>query len=276
MEKVSINQPTEKDIHLKDNIDRIKNKIVVFSGKGGVGKSTVAVNLAYGLALNGKKVGIMDVDMHGPSIAKMLGIEGKKLGGPKSDDRPTPIKVHENLWALSIATFLPDVDEPVIWRGPLKNGAIKQFMQDIEWPELDYMIIDCPPGTGDEILSVAQILKNVNGSVIVSTPQDISFLDARKTIKFSKKMNIPILGIVENMAYLICPKCGEKIEIFAGNGAKKASKDFDVDILGSIPIDPNIVKTGDTGRPYIYDYNKLPAAKEMNVVVEKIINKMEK
>ena len=280
LHEVNINKDAEKKIReekqLQENIDRIKHKLIVISGKGGVGKSTVSVNLAYGLALSGKKVGILDIDIHGPSIAKMLGIEGQRLGFSNQSKRPTPIKVHENLYAMTIATLLQSVDDPVIWRGPLKMGVIKQFLQDIEWPELDYLIVDSPPGTGDEPLSIVQILKKVDGSLIVSTPQDVAFLDARKTIRFSEKMSVPVVGIIENMSGFTCPHCGEKVDIFPGKGAAKAALDFKVDILGKIPIDVNIVKSSDSGKAYIKDFSDLSGAKEMKSIVNKIIEKVEK
>ncbi|MBC8384298.1 MAG: Mrp/NBP35 family ATP-binding protein [Candidatus Cloacimonetes bacterium] len=280
MHEVNIDQDAEKKIReekqLQENIDRIKHKLIVISGKGGVGKSTVSVNLAYGLALTGKKVGILDIDIHGPSIAKMLGIEGQKLGISAQKQRPMPIRVQENLYAMTIATLLQSADDPVIWRGPLKMGVIKQFLQDIEWPELDYLIVDSPPGTGDEPLSIVQILKKVDGSLIVSTPQDVSFLDARKTIKFSQKMSVPVIGIIENMSGFTCPHCGEKVDIFPGKGAAKAALDFSVDILGKIPIDVNIVKTSDSGKAYIKDFSELSAAKEMQNIIKKVIKKVEK
>ncbi|MCK4957181.1 MAG: Mrp/NBP35 family ATP-binding protein [Candidatus Cloacimonetes bacterium] len=260
---------------IQENLDRIKHKIVVLSGKGGVGKSTISVNLAHGLALQGFKVGMLDVDIHGPSIAKMLGIEGQTLMVASEKDRPHPIRVHENLYALSIATLMPDPDKPIVWRGPLKMGVIKQFLQDIEWPELDYLIVDNPPGTGDEPLSAIQLLKNISGSVIVSTPQDVAFLDARKTIKFSQQMNVPILGLVENMSGFICPNCGERHEIFKGNGAEKAANDFGLDILGRIPIDPNIVVSGDSGKSFVADYADSVPAQEFDKIVKAVINKTE-
>ncbi len=263
----------EAEKMLAENLGRIKHKIVIISGKGGVGKSTIAVNLAYGLAVQGKKVGILDVDIHGPSIAMMLGIEGKRLN--VSNKRAAPIKVLDNLYALTIASLIPDSDDPVIWRGPMKMNVIKQFLQDIEWPILDYLIVDSPPGTGDEPLSVIQIIKNVDGSIIVSTAQEVAFLDARKTIKFSRKLSVPVLGIIENMSGFLCPHCGKKIELFHGRGADKAAADFGIDILGKIPFDTNIVKTSDTGRPYIYDFNQAEAAKEMKQIVDKIIQKVE-
>lgn len=267
-------EKVKKEKFMQENLGRIKHKIVVLSGKGGVGKSTISVNLAHGLAAKGFKVGLLDVDIHGPSIAKMLGIEGQTLTVASQDDRPFPIKVNENLYALSIATMMPDPDKPIIWRGPLKMGVIKQFLQDIEWPYLDYLIIDNPPGTGDEPLSVVQLIGNVSGSVIVSTPQDIAFLDARKTIKFSQQLNVPILGLVENMSGFVCPNCGEVHQIFKGNGTEKAALDFDLDILGKIPIDPNIVQSGDSGKSYIVDFPDSIPADEFSKIVDQVAKKL--
>ena len=198
------------------------------------------------------------------------------MGFSDQSKQPMPVIVMENLYALTIATLLQSADDPVIWRGPLKMGVIKQFLQDIEWPELDYLIIDSPPGTGDEPLSIVQILKNVDGSLIVSTPQDIAFLDARKTINFSRKMSVPVIGIIENMSGFTCPHCGEKVDVFPGKGAAKAALDFNVEILGNIPLDVNIVKTSDSGQPYIKDFSDLTGAKEMENIVQKIIKKVEK
>jgi Mrp family chromosome partitioning ATPase len=259
----------------KENLGRIKHKIVVLSGKGGVGKSTVAVNVAHGLAARGYKVGLLDVDIHGPSIAKMVGIEGETLMVSSKDERPFPIKVNDNLYALSIATLMPDPDKPIVWRGPLKMGVIKQFLQDIEWPYLDYLIVDNPPGTGDEPLSVVQLLEDVSGSLIVSTPQKVAFLDARKTIKFSEQMDVPILGLIENMSGFVCPNCGTRHEIFKGEGTEQAAKDFNLDILGKLPIDPNIVQSGDNGITFAKDFPESISAKEFDKIVDKILKKLE-
>jgi len=267
-------EKTKEEIRIEANLDRIKHKLIVISGKGGVGKSTVAVNVAYGLASQGHKVGILDVDIHGPSIAKMLGIEGEKLQMKGKGEFPEPIKVTENLYALTIATLVENPDDPIIWRGPIKINVIKQFMQDIQWPELDYLIVDSPPGTGDEPLSVVQTLKKVDGSLIVSTSQDIALLDARKTIKFSQKMDVPILGIIENMSTFVCPHCGEKTDIFAGLGVEKAAHDFDIEVLGHIPIDINIVKSGDTGKAYLKNNETQASAIEFQNIVSKISAKM--
>ncbi|MEA2096049.1 MAG: Mrp/NBP35 family ATP-binding protein [Candidatus Cloacimonadota bacterium] len=276
MEPVDFKKPekTKEEIRIDANLDRIKHKLIVISGKGGVGKSTITVNVAYGLASQGYKVGILDVDIHGPSIAKMLGIEGKKLQMKGKGEFPAPIQVTENLYALTIATLLENPDDPIIWRGPLKIGVIKQFMQDIQWPQLDYLIVDSPPGTGDEPLSVVQTLKKVDGSIIVSTPQDIALLDARKTIKFSQKMDVPVLGIIENMSTFVCPHCGEKTDIFAGLGIGKAASDFNIDVLGHIPIDVNIVRSGDSGKAYLKNHENQASAKEFQKIISKIASKM--
>ncbi len=275
MQKNNEVEKEKQERYLKENIDRIKHKIIILSGKGGVGKSTVAVNLAYSLAEKGKKVGILDIDIHGPSTAKLLGIEGKVLTSRKKGDRPEPIRVDENLYALTIASLLGSPDDPVIWRGPLKMKLIRQFLQDIEWPSLDYLIVDSPPGTGDEPLSAVQIIGKMDGSVIVSTPQDLSLLDARKTINFSRKVNVPVIGIIQNMTAFKCPYCGKLIDIFEGSGTEKAAKDFGVEILGKIPIDKKIVETGDKGEPYIKDYKDSDSAKAMASIVDKIIEKIE-
>ncbi|MBN2829393.1 MAG: Mrp/NBP35 family ATP-binding protein [Candidatus Cloacimonetes bacterium] len=267
--------PEEREQLLTDNLSRIKNRIVVISGKGGVGKSTVSVNLAYGLALAGKKVGILDVDIHGPSIAKMVGVEGNPIMADLDTHKPMPVRVHDNLHVMSIASLIEDQDAPLIWRGPMKMSAIKQFMEDIQWPALDYLIVDCPPGTGDEPLSVIQILKKVTGSIIVSTPQDVAFLDARKTIRFSQSLNVPIIGLIENMKELICPHCGGAIQLFSGEGAGKAIHDFGIDLLGQIPIEIDIPLSSDKGRPFIYDIAKKPAGIAMQAIVDKIITKVE-
>ena len=261
----------EKDTGKSENMKNVKNKIIVLSGKGGVGKSTVSVNLAYSLALNGHPTGIMDIDIHGPSVAKMTGIEGRRLE-TNDGQRAVPIEAVNNLFVLSIASLLENPDDPVIWRGPAKTGVIKQFIEDIDWPELDFLVIDCPPGTGDEPLSAVQLLDKVTGAVIVSTPQDVAFLDARKTINFAKKLNIPVLGIIENMAGFECPHCGKNIDIFKSGGAEKAARDFGIEILGKIPLDPEIVNSGDEGKPYVFNFAKKKGGMVYSEIVKRIIN----
>jgi Mrp family chromosome partitioning ATPase len=275
MAKNSATTNSDKEKNLLNNIARIKYKLIISSGKGGVGKSTVAVNIACELAQKGKRVGILDIDIHGPSIAKLLGIESKKItAGPGKS--PQPIKVDENLYAVTIASLLKSPDDPIIWRGPLKMHVIRQFLQDFEWPLLDYLIIDSPPGTGDEPLSAAQIIGHLDGSIIVTTSQDLALLDVRKCINFSRKVNIPVIGIVVNMSAFKCPHCGKTIDIFHGTAVQKTAKDFDIEILGTIPIDEDIVKMSDSGKPYIKYFNQSDPAKEMIRIVNKIIGKIEK
>ncbi|MBN2018137.1 MAG: Mrp/NBP35 family ATP-binding protein [Candidatus Cloacimonetes bacterium] len=272
MADIQQDQQKKKELYEK-NLHNIKHIIVVMSGKGGVGKSTVAVNLAYALAGKGNMVGILDTDIHGPSIVKMTGTENKKLMAQEGQS-PTPVKVTDNLVVLSIASLLQDPDAPVIWRGPMKMNLIKQFMEDIAWPELDYLIVDCPPGTGDEPLSVIQILKNITGVVIVSTPQEIAYLDVRKAINFAKKLEIPILGIVENMTEIVCPHCGQHIELFKPGSGEKALKDFSIDLLGRIPFDVQVVLSGDTGTPFIQNFANSEAGKRFNEVANNIEKKL--
>ncbi|MGC9337382.1 MAG: P-loop NTPase [Candidatus Cloacimonadia bacterium] len=275
MTKNSTAEQSDKEHDLRENIARIKHKLIILSGKGGVGKSTMAVNIAYGLAQRGKRVGILDIDIHGPSIAKLLGIEGKAITAG-SDKRVQPIKVDENLYAITIASLLRSPDDAIIWRGPLKTHIIRQFLQDFEWPSLDYLIIDSPPGTGDEPLSAAQIIGKLDGSIVVTTSQDLALLDVRKSINFSRKVNVPVLGLLVNMSAFRCPHCGKIIDIFHGTAVQKAAKDFDIEILGTIPIDENIVEMSDNGKPYIKYFNQSEPAKEMIKVVDKIISKVEK
>ncbi len=263
---------TEK---INQNLKRIKHKIIVLSGKGGVGKSSVSVNTATALWLKGKKVGILDIDIHGPSIGKMTGIPPTKKLELNENGEPSPIKIRENFYVLTIAVLLDSEDTPVVWRGPLKMGAIKQFLGDIQWPELDYLIIDCPPGTGDEPLSAIQIIGKVDGSIIVSTPQEVAFLDARKTINFSKMLNVPVIGIIENMSGFKCPHCGEVTYIFKSGGAHKAARDLNVDILGQIPFEIEMVDASDNGILYVEKYQDSEAAKKYIQIAEAIIKKFD-
>ena len=256
-----------KDKKVNDNLAKIKHKIVVMSGKGGVGKSTVATNLAFSLSQHGYEVGLMDVDINGPDIAKMLGIEDERL--MPVDGGIAPVIVPPHLKVISMAFLLQDRDTPIIWRGPLKMGAIKQFIGDVKWGELDYLIIDLPPGTGDEPLSVAQLIPG-GYALIVTTPQDVALLDSRKAVNFAKTLKMPIIGILENMSGLICPHCKKKIDLFKTGGGFKASMDLSVPFLGKIPIDPKIVDSGDNGKPFILYNPKSKSAKEFNDVIEKI------
>jgi ATP-binding protein involved in chromosome partitioning len=243
-------QEFEEKRELEENLSRIKHKFVVLSGKGGVGKSTVAVNLAVSLADRGYSVGLLDIDIHGPSIPKLLGIEDRK---PYADEynKMVPVTYNASLKVISIGFLLQRNEDAIIWRGPLKYGVIKQFLKDVSWGELDYLIIDSPPGTGDEPLSVCQLIDNADGALIVTTPQDVALLDVKKSITFCRKLNMPIIGVIENMSGFTCPHCGERIEIFKSGGGKRMSEEMNVPFLGSIPIDANITSMGDAGKPFV-------------------------
>jgi Mrp family chromosome partitioning ATPase len=243
------NKDQEAAQQLKENLDRIAHKIVVLSGKGGVGKSTVAANLAATLASQGAMVGLLDIDIHGPSIPTLLHLEGKRLTGD-GDEKLYPIEYSDNLKVISIGFLLQKADDAVIWRGPLKFSAIRQFLKDVLWGDLDYLIIDSPPGTGDEPLSVCQMIENADGAVIVTTPQDLAISDVRKSISFCRSLKMPVIGVIENMSGFTCPHCGETVNIFSKGGGEKMAAEMDVRFLGSIPIDTKISDNGDTGTPF--------------------------
>jgi ATP-binding protein involved in chromosome partitioning len=249
-------------------MEKIKNKFLILSGKGGVGKSTIAVNLAWTLSQKGMKVGLLDVDIHGPNVPKMLGLEGKQL--ISSGKTIEPASVGNNLKVISIAFLLSSSDAPVIWRGPLKMTAIRQFLSDVNWGELDYLIIDAPPGTGDEPLSVCQLIKNITGAIIVTTPQEISLLDVKKSINFVKQLNVPLTGIIENMSGFICPHCGKKTDIFKVGGGKRVADELNIPFLGDIPLEPGIVKASDEGKPFM----KLALETESKRKFEEIISRI--
>lgn len=259
---------SEEDIKVTKTLAKIKNRLLIFSGKGGVGKSTVAANLALAFARKGLKVGLLDVDIHGPNLAKMLGVEGKRLN--VSPEGIKAVDVNENLKLVSMSFLLQDPNLPVIWRGPMKMKAIQQFLGDVDWGELDWLVIDSPPGTGDEPLSVAQLIP-ATGAVVVTTPQEVSLMDSRKAVSFAFKLNLKVLGIIENMSGMICPHCGEKIDLFKVGGGKKAALELGVPFLGKIPIDPQIVTSGDEGKPFIVNQLDSEASKAFMEIVEKII-----
>jgi ATP-binding protein involved in chromosome partitioning len=241
------------------NLSKIKHKVLVLSGKGGVGKSTVAVNLAVALAAAGKKVGIIDIDLHGPSVPKMLGIENMPLDGSK--DGIKPFMVGDNLLVMSIAFLLKNQDDAVIWRGPLKMGVIKQFLADVEWGELDYMVVDSPPGTGDEPLSIAQLIPEADGAVIVTTPQNVAIQDVRKCITFCGQVNLPVIGVVENMSGYVCPHCGEHSDFFGKGGGEEMARDMSVPFMGSVPFESGVVEAGDSGQPFVISSPETEAGK---------------
>lgn len=252
-EKICSNKEKEEheEARLAQKLFHIRNKIMVMSGKGGVGKSTVTVNLAASLALQGFAVGILDADLHGPDIPRMCGAENRPL--LSHGDGINPVKIFKGLRIVSMGLVSQDPDKAIVWRGPLKHRAIRQFLADVNWGDLDYLVIDLPPGTGDEPLSIAHLIKDVDGAIIVTTPQDVALLDSRKAVNFSRLLNIPVLGIVENMSGMACPCCGEKIDLFKVGGGAKAARELGVPYLGHIPIDPKMVIRCDAGTPFVLD-----------------------
>jgi len=271
MKPIQITEPkeNEEDKELKDRMSRIKHKIIVMSGKGGVGKTSVSVNLSYALALTGREVGLVDIDLHGPNIAKMLGVEGQGFTG--SDDGIEPVRVLPNLKAASISFATANPDMPIIWRGPLKMSAIRQFLEEISWGELDFLIVDSPPGTGDEPLSACQLIPAVSGAVIVTTPQDMSILDARKSVFFARQLKIPVIGIIENMSGFVCPHCGKETPIFKKGGGEKAAKDLGVPFLGRIPFEPAMVEMADRGLPFVQSRKDAPSTAAFQEIVRHIV-----
>jgi ATP-binding protein involved in chromosome partitioning len=262
-----------RDRMVGEKLSHIDHRIMVMSGKGGVGKSTVAVNLAVSLARKGHEVGILDADLHGPNIPKMLGLDHSQLIGTPQGILPVPF--HSNLKVLSIAFMLPEADAPVVWRGPMKHGVFQQFLGEVEWGDLDYLIVDLPPGTGDEPLSIAHLIGEVDASVIVTTPQEVALLDSRKAVVFSRMVQVPVAGIVENMSGFRCPHCGKEIDLFKIGGGEKAARELQVPFLGRIPLDPEIVKNCDQGNPFVSANPDSPAAKafmEISNRIEEFVN----
>jgi ATP-binding protein involved in chromosome partitioning len=261
----------EQDQKLKLRLSKIKHKIAVISGKGGVGKSTVTANLAMAFAMQGHKdkIGVLDADIHGPCIPKMLGLKGQTLiGGPGGMLFPVTGKL--GIKVVSMDFLLPNDNAPVIWRGPLKMRAIQQFLSDVTWGVLDYLFIDLPPGTGDESLSVMQLISDMDGVVIVTIPSEVSQAVVKKAVTFAKQLGVPIIGIIENMSGYVCPDCGAKVNIFRVGGGKKIAEDMSVPYLGSIPIDPNICIDSDNGVPFVVGNKPSPATEAFSEIVKKI------
>lgn len=250
----------------------VKHTILVMSGKGGVGKSTFAVNLAVSLAQQGRSVGLIDADINGPDDPKMLGLSKTEVF---ADDKGIqPVESKYGVRVISMAFLLPAEDTPVIWRGALRHKAIQQFLEDVVWEGTEYVIMDFPPGTGDEALTVGQLIPDADGVVIVITPQEVAILDAVKAINFAKQLKIPVLGVVENMSGFICPHCGESIDIFGKGGGEEAAKKYDVPFLGRIPIYADVVKKSDSGIPVVSDNKTLRDI--FLSVAEKITSQVEK
>jgi Mrp family chromosome partitioning ATPase len=249
-------QPRQDELEVRMML--IRHKVLVLSGKGGVGKSTVAVNLATALAAAGRRVGLLDVDLHGPSVPSLLGLDYHPRPGRAGGIAPAPVR--DNLWAMSIQFFLQEDDDAVIWRGPRKYSAIREMLGAVDWGHLDCLVVDAPPGTGDEALALVELLGSGTGAVVVSTPQRVAVNDVRKALRFCETLRLPVLGVIENMSGFVCPNCGETTDIFLSGGAESMADAAGVPFLGRIPVDPAVVQAGERGVPHIEAFADSQAA----------------
>jgi len=265
--KKKANPQAEQDAAVNSSLARIKNKIMVMSGKGGVGKTSTSVNLSIALANKGFKVGIMDVDLHGPDVPRMLGLEG--MLGLSKNKKLEPMRSIKNLKAVSIESLTSSKDDAIIWRGPIKYSAIKQFIGDVEWGDLDFLVIDSPPGTGDEPLTIAQTITDAK-AVIVTTPQEVSLADVRKSISFCKTVKMEIFGLVENMSGFECPHCHENVDIFGSGGGERTATEAGIRFLGKVPFDQKVVACGDSGTSIQEKYVDSPVSKAITDIADKV------
>ncbi|MCK4282700.1 MAG: Mrp/NBP35 family ATP-binding protein [Candidatus Brocadiae bacterium] len=257
-----------QELKLQERISQIRNTVLVLSGKGGVGKSTVAANLAVTLCAEGFQVGLLDADMHGPSVPKILNVESEPVYA--DGENIVPVRTGAGLRVMSIAFLARGKDEAVIWRGPLKMNVLRQLLADVEWGNLDFLIVDLPPGTGDEPLSICQLIPNAAGGIVVTTPQELSVADVRKCITFCRRLELPVLGVIENMSGFVCPHCGKRADIFGEGGGQRMAQDMDVPFLGRVPIDPVIVRACDEGHPFVEEFPDSPSTKAFLDAVEPI------
>jgi Mrp family chromosome partitioning ATPase len=265
--------PSPTDLAQSDNalqarLSQIKHRLIVLSGKGGVGKSTVAVNLALSLARAGHSVGLLDVDIHGPSVPKMLGLEGTPVMGDETSI--TPVSFRPNLKVMSIGFLVSNPESPVIWRGARKYQGLQQFLRDVNWGPLDYLVIDSPPGIGDEPLTVAQLIGKPALAVVVTTPQDVAVADVRRSISFCRQLSLPMAGVIENMSGFVCPHCGEVTDLFKAGGGEALANEMKVPFLGRVPLDPTVVQSGDGGKPFVDQAEQSPAAKSFVPIITAI------
>lgn len=266
------NNPEDRadDALLRERMNGIKRKIAVISGKGGVGKSVVTANLAVALAWRGRPhaVGVLDADLHGPSIPKLLGMYGDLLEADPEGIRPAegPLGIR----VVSMGFLLPTEDTPAVWRGPIKMKAIRQFLSDVIWGELEYLLIDLPPGTGDEPLSVFQLIPNIDGVIVVTIPSEVSEVIVKKSITFARILKAPIIGLIENMSGLVCPYCGREIRVFPGKAGERIAEELKVPLLGRIPLDPRISEASDEGIPFVVEHRDTPAGKAFMEIVDRI------
>ncbi|WP_319409660.1 Mrp/NBP35 family ATP-binding protein [uncultured Desulfosarcina sp.] len=265
--KQQTNPQAKRDADIKGALGRIKHKFMIMSGKGGVGKTSTSVNLSLSLASMGHKVGIMDVDLHGPDVPRMLGLSGMLDLGPNR--KLTPMRYSKNLGAVSIEALTPTKDEAIIWRGPVKYSAIQQFIGDVEWGDLDFLLIDAPPGTGDEPLTVAQTISDAK-AIIVTTPQEVSLADVRKSINFCKIVKMEIFGLIENMSGFACPHCQSVIDLFGSGGGEKTAIATRIPFLGKIPFDQKMVECGDAGVSYQQQHKDSPVSEAFRAIAQKM------
>ncbi len=273
-DKIDVKTVQRGDLKLMKNMGRIKHKIIVTSGKGGVGKSTVASNIAMLLSMRGYEVGLLDADIHGPNIPKMFHIEDEVLHGDAEGIMPVIVPPH--LRVMSMAFLVQNSDEPIIWRGPLKIGALRQFLAEVRWGELDFLVIDLPPGTGDEPLTIMQLLPEADGSVVVTTPQDVALQNSRKSIGFSRKLDIPVLGIIENMSGLTAPTAARRSTSSRSAEGRRPPWNWTSLSLGRIPLDPKVVTSGDEGMPIVISDTDSPAAIAYGQIVDEMLKRVEK
>lgn len=252
---------------LESRLCKINKRILVMSGKGGVGKSTTAVNLAIALSQQGHRVGLLDVDLHGPSLPKMLGLEGERPKG--SEDGIYPLEF-AGLKLMSIGFLLENSSDAMIIRGPMKHGAIQQLLADVVWGELDYLLVDCPPGTGDEPLSAVQMLKKNAAAVIVTTPQEVALVDVEKSISFCQQLKLPVIGIIENMSGFVCPHCDKRSDIFKSGGGSRLAEQYSIPFLARVPLDPRIVVAGDSGKPHILSHPESECSQVLENAAEEV------
>ena len=257
-----------QDIHIHNRMSMIDRKILIMSGKGGVGKSTVTVNLANALLAMGKTVGILDTDIHGPNIPKMLGCEDAILQGTEDGNSIIPVSPRPGLKVVSVSFALGEPDQAVVWRGPMKLAVIKQFLSDVQWGVLDYLLIDSPPGTGDEQLAVCQNVPDLTGAILVTAPQQVAILDTKKSMSFAQQLDVKILGLIENMSCLICPDCGKRIPIFGKDGGKNLCKEQEIEFLGEVPMELGLQQDEDLGVNWIEKNPESESAKAFKAIAE--------
>ncbi len=267
MENTEVNEYDLQTERIDDRMNLIKRKIVVMSGKGGVGKTTVTVNIAQALREMGCSVGILDCDIHGPNVAKMLGIKNAELTSPDGKTM-IPVETENGIKVMSLSFALPDEEDAIIWRGAMKMGVIRQFLGDTEWGTLDYLIIDTPPGTGDEQLTVVQSIKDLTGAIIVTTPQEVAILDSRRSVTFARKCGIPIIGVIENMSGLKCPNCGEEIPVFGKNGGRNMAAEMNTPFLGAVPMELDLMRSEDNGVEWVKDTTHPSAEALWNIALK--------